>query len=55
MVLLVLALSSLKTIGLVLITGLDYKEKGIYIPVGNPEKTVAFVSSQLLKKTPKAE
>jgi hypothetical protein len=48
------ALSSLETIDRV-ITGLGYNEKGIYIPVGNPEKTVVFVSSQPLKEIPKAE
>jgi hypothetical protein len=48
------ALSSLRTIDRV-ITGLGYNEKGIYIPVGNPEKTVVFVSSQPLKEIPKAE
>jgi hypothetical protein len=48
------ALSSLKTIDRV-ITGLGYNEKGIYIPVGNPEKTVVFVSSQPLKEIPKPE
>jgi hypothetical protein len=47
------ALSSLRTIDRV-ITGLGYNEKGIYIPVGNPEKTVVFVSSQPLKGIPKA-
>jgi hypothetical protein len=48
------ALSSLKTIDRV-ITGLGYSEKGIYIPVGNPEKTVVFVPSQPLKEIPKPE
>jgi hypothetical protein len=47
------ALSSLKTIDRV-ITGLGYNEKGIYIPVGNPEKTVVFVPSRPLKEIPKA-
>jgi hypothetical protein len=47
------ALSSLKTIDRV-ITGLGYNEKGIYIPVGNPEKTIVFVPSQPLKQIPKA-
>jgi hypothetical protein len=47
------ALSSLKTIDRV-ITGLGYNEKGIYIPVGNPQKTVVFVSSHPLKEIPKA-
>jgi hypothetical protein len=46
------ALSSLKTIDRV-ITGLGYNEKGIYIPVGNPEKAVVFVSSQPLEEIPK--
>jgi hypothetical protein len=48
------ALSSLKTIDRV-ITGLGYNEKGIYIPVSNPEKTIVFVPSQPLKQIPKAE
>jgi hypothetical protein len=48
------ALSSLRTIDRV-ITGLGYNEKGIYIPVGNPEKTVVFIPSQPLKQIPKAE
>jgi hypothetical protein len=48
------ALSSLKTIDRV-ITGLGYNEKGIYIPVSNPEKTVVFVPSQPLKEMPKPE
>jgi hypothetical protein len=47
------ALSSLKTIDRV-ITGLGYNEKGIYIPVGNPEKTIVFVPSHPLKQIPKA-
>jgi hypothetical protein len=48
------ALSSLKTIDRV-ITGLGYNEKGIYIPVSNPEKTIVFVPSQPLKQIPTAE
>jgi hypothetical protein len=48
------ALSSLKTIDRV-ITGLGYSEKGIYIPVGNPEKAVVFVPSRPLEKIPKPE
>ena len=48
------ALSSLKTIDRV-ITGLGYNEKGIYIPVSNPEKTIVFVPSHPLKQIPKAE
>ena len=48
------ALSSLKTIDRV-ITGLGYNEKGIYIPVSNPEKMIVFVPSQPLKQIPKAE
>ena len=48
------ALSSLKTIDRV-ITGLGYNEKGIYIPVGNPEKTIVFVPSHPLMQIPKAE
>jgi hypothetical protein len=48
------ALSSLKTIDRV-ITGLGYSEKGIYIPVSNPEKTVVFVPSRPLEKIPKPE
>ena len=46
-------LSSLRTIDRV-ITGLGYNEKGIYIPVANPDKTVVFVPSQPLKEIPKA-
>jgi hypothetical protein len=48
------ALSSLKTIDRV-ITGLGYNEKGIYIPVNNPEKAVVFVPSKPLKEIPTAE
>jgi hypothetical protein len=48
------ALSSLKTIDRV-ITGLGYNEKGIYIPVNNPEKAVVFVPSRPLEKIPKPE
>jgi len=47
------ALSSLRTIDRV-ITGLGYNEKGIYIPVNNPDKAVVFVSSQPLTEIPKA-
>jgi hypothetical protein len=48
------ALSSLKTIDRV-ITGLGYEEKGIYIPVSNPEKAVVFVPSEPMKEIPKPE
>jgi hypothetical protein len=48
------ALSSLKTIDRV-ITGLGYKEKGVYIPVSNPEKAVVFVPSEPMKEIPKPE
>jgi len=48
------ALSSLATIDRV-ITSLGYNEKGIYIPVSNPEKAVVFVPSQPLKHVPKPE
>lgn len=47
------ALSSLTNIDRV-ITGLGYNEKGIYIPVNNPEKAVVFVSSHPLKEIPTA-
>ena len=48
------ALSSLKTIDRV-ITSLGYGEKGIYIPVGNPEKTVVFVPSHPLEVIPRPD
>jgi len=48
------ALSSLTTIDRI-ITSLGYIQKGVYIPVDSPEKTVVFIPSQPLKKIPKLE
>jgi len=48
------ALSSLTSIDRV-ITSLGYNQKGIYLPAGNPDKTVVFIPSQPLKKMPKIE
>jgi hypothetical protein len=48
------ALSSLTTIDR-MITSLGYTQKGVYIPVNNPEKAVVFIPSQPLKKIPKLE
>lgn len=46
------ALSSLASIDRV-ITNLGYTQKGVYVPVGNPEKAVIFIPSQPLNKIPK--
>jgi len=48
------ALSSLTSIDRV-ITSLGYNQKGIYLPAGNPDKTVVFIPSHPLKKMPKIE
>lgn len=48
------ALSSLTTIDR-MITSLGYTQKGVYIPVSNPEKAVVFIPSQPLRKIPKIE
>jgi len=38
-----------------MITSLGYTQKGVYIPVNNPEKAVVFIPSHPLKKIPKLE
>jgi hypothetical protein len=48
------ALSSLAAIDRV-ITSLGYTQKGVYIPVSNPQKAVVFIPSQPLKNMPKME
>jgi len=48
------ALSSLAAIDRV-ITNLGYTQKGVYIPVSNPQKAVVFIPSQPLKNMPKME
>ena len=48
------ALSSLASIDRV-ITSLGYNQKGVYIPVSNPEKAVVFIPSHPLNKIPKME
>jgi hypothetical protein len=48
------ALSSLTTIDR-MITSLGYTQKGVYIPVNNPDKAVVFIPSQPLKTIPKLE
>ena len=46
------ALSSLTSIDR-LITSLGYTQKGIYLPAGNPDKTVVFIPAHPLKRMPK--
>jgi hypothetical protein len=48
------ALSSLASIDRV-ITSLGYNQKGVYIPVSNPEKAVVFIPSHPLGKIPTME
>ena len=48
------ALSSFRTIDRVM-TGLGYREKGVYIPVGNPEKVIVLVPSEPLTRIPKPQ
>jgi len=48
------ALSSLASIDRV-ITSLGYTQKGVYIPVSNPEKAVVFIPSHPLNKIPTME
>jgi len=48
------ALSSLKTVDR-FVRSLGYTQKGVYIPVHNPEKTVAFIPAQPNSKLPAAE
>jgi len=47
-------LSSLATIDRV-VTSLGYTQKGVYMPVSNPDKAVAFIPSQPLKEIPEIE
>jgi hypothetical protein len=48
------ALSSLATVDRV-VRSLGYTQKGVYIPLHNPEKTVAFISAQANSRLPATE